>query len=59
MNACKANYICRGTNAYPEQKSDIAQQTFFEAQLQKYVHTDECTIAILNAFPIFLYDYFK
>lgn len=59
MNVCKANYICRGTNAYPKQKSDIAQQNIFEAQFQKYVNTDECTVAILNAFPIFLYDYLK
>ena len=59
MNVCKANYICRGTNAYPKQKSDIAQQNIFEAQFQKYVNTDECNVAILNAFPIFLYDYFK
>lgn len=60
MNVCKANYICCGaTNTYPKQKSDIAQQTIFEAQLQKYVNTDDCSVAILNAFPIFLYDYFK
>ncbi len=59
MNVCKANYICHGTNTYPEQKRDIAQQNIFEAQLQKYVNTADCTVAILNAFPIFLYDYFK
>lgn len=59
MNVCKANYICCGANTYPEQKSDIAQQTIFESQLQKYVNTNACSAAILNAFPIFLYDYFK
>lgn len=59
MNVCKANYICCGANTYPEQKSNIAQQSIFEAQLQKYVNTDDCSVAILNAFPIFLYDYFK
>ena len=59
MNVCKANYICCGANTYPEQKSDIAQQTIFEFQLQKYVNTDDCSMAILNDFPIFLYDYFK
>ena len=59
MNVCKANYICCDANTYPTNKSDIAQQKIFEAQLQKYVHTDACSVAILNAFPIFLYDYFK
>lgn len=59
MNVCKANYICCEANTYPEQKSDIAQRTIFESQLQKYVNTDDCSVAILNAFPIFLYDYFK
>ena len=59
MNVCKAHYICCGANTYPKNKSDIAQQNIFEAQLQKYVNTDDCSVAILNAFPIFLYDYFK
>lgn len=59
MNVRKANYICCGANTYPENKRDIAQKNIFEAQLQKYVDTDECSVAILNAFPIFLYDYFK
>lgn len=58
MNVCKANYICRGENVYPRQKSDIAQQKIFEAQLKKYVGTEDCSVAVLNAFPIFLYDYF-
>ena len=59
MNVRKANYICCDANTYPTNKRDIAQQNIFEAQLQKYVDTDECSVAILNAFPIFLYDYFK
>lgn len=59
MNVCKANYICHGANNYPGNKSDITQQNIFDSQLQKYVNTDGCSVAILNAFPIFLYDYFK
>lgn len=59
VNVCKANYICCESNTYPKQKNDIAQQTIFEAQLQKYVNTNDCSVAILNAFPIFLFDYFK
>lgn len=53
MNVCKANYICHGINTYPKQKRDIVQQNIFEAQLQNYVNTADCTVAILNAFPIF------
>ena len=59
MNVCKANYICCGVNTYPTKKTDIAQQNIFEAQLQRCVNTDNCSVAILNAFPIFLYEYFK
>ena len=34
------------------------QQDIFDSQLSKYVNTEECKVAILNAFPIFLFDYF-
>jgi hypothetical protein len=30
-----------------------------ESQLQKHVNTDNVEVAILNAFPLFLYEYFK
>ena len=30
----------------------------FEEQLSKYVNTELCEVAILSAFPIFLFDYF-
>ncbi len=30
----------------------------YDNQLTKYVGTRECKVAILNAFPIFLFDYF-
>lgn len=59
MNVCKANYICNGVNGYPANKADISQSNIFEAQQQKYVAMQECSVAILNAFPLFLYDYFK
>lgn len=34
------------------------QQDIFDSQLSKYVNTEECKVAILNALPIFLFDYF-
>lgn len=35
------------------------QAAIFEKQCKKYVNTKACCVSILNAFPIFLYDYFK
>lgn len=59
QNVSKANYICTGKNEMPEKKEDVSQQSIFDNQLAKYVQTDECCVAILNAFPLFLYEYFK
>lgn len=59
QNVSKANYICTGKNEMPEKKEDVSQQSIFENQLEKYVLTDDCCVAILNAFPLFLYEYFK
>lgn len=59
MNVSKANYLCSGINAMPITKADISQDRIFEAQLQKYVNGSNKCVAILNAFPLFLYDYFK
>lgn len=30
----------------------------FDNQLSKYVEAEDCKMAILNAFPIFLFEYF-
>lgn len=59
QNVCKANFLCQGINAIPKCKDAILQKNIFNAQLEKYVKTSECRVAILNAFPLFLYDYFK
>lgn len=59
QNVSKANFLCRGENVMPASKDDILQDKIFEAQVVKYVNTDECKVSVLNAFPIFLYDYFK
>ena len=40
-------------------KDDVAQKQIFGSQLQKHVNTDNVEVAILNAFPLFLYEYFK
>jgi len=59
QNVSKANYLCHGSYVVPASKDDILQDKIFEAQVEKYVGTAECKVSILNAFPIFLYDYFK
>lgn len=56
MNTSKANYICNDKNELPEEVN--SQKEIYDNQLAKYVGTEECKVAILNAFPIFLFDYF-
>lgn len=58
MNVCKANMLITGHNAMPTKKSDINQQTIFERQILQYVNTND-SVAILNSFPIFIYEYMK
>ncbi|MBO7510741.1 MAG: hypothetical protein J6T35_06100, partial [Bacteroidales bacterium] len=56
MNVSKANYICNDKNEIPAEAAN--QKDIFENQLSKYVETENCKVAILNAFPIFLFEYF-
>lgn len=56
MNLSKSNYVCNGRNEIPEEAD--SQKALFDNQLSKYVETEECKVAILNAFPIFLFEYF-
>lgn len=59
QNVSKANYLCKGIYKMPTSKSDIHQDKIFAAQLKDYVNTEECKVSVLNAFPLFLFDYFK
>ena len=58
MNVCKANFIISGSNKMPNQKNDINQLRLFASQKEKYVDISEC-VAVLNSFPLFLYEYLK
>ena len=58
QNVRKANFICNGQNAMPSRKEDIAQNKLFVAQKEKYVDKDD-SVAILNSFPIFLFEYLR
>lgn len=59
MNVRKANFICAGVDAIPASKEIVIQSNIYENQLTKYVNTENCRVAVLNSFPIFLYDYFR
>ena len=59
QNVCKANYICSGDNNLPETLESISQGHVFHNQQEKFVNGgDICKVSILNAFPLFLYEYF-
>ena len=59
QNVNKANYICHAKNEKPNKKEEVSQMQIFESQLQKHVNKKQSEVAILNAFPLFLYEYFK
>lgn len=58
MNVCKANWLISGKQLFPESKFDINQLEIFRSQKQKYVDRDVC-VSVLNAFPLFIFEYFK
>lgn len=53
----KANYICTENYTIPEKKDFVNQKKIFLSQLEKYVKPQD-SVAILNSFPLFLYEYF-
>lgn len=58
QNVCKANFIVSDRYEMPIKKDVIDQIAIFEGQQSKYVDVDE-TVAILNSFPLFVYEYLK
>ena len=57
QNVFKANYLTKDALSWPMNKDDVEQMPVFEAQLVKHVKPHD-EVAILNAFPLFLYYYF-
>ncbi len=57
QNVQKANMLTTDNLAWPESKDDVGQVEVFNAQLEKHVLSNN-EVAILNAFPMFLYYYF-
>ena len=58
QHTSKAFYMCEGVNNMPDSKDMVAQPRIFEAQCWDYICDGE-RVAILNGFPLFLYEYFK
>jgi hypothetical protein len=58
QHTSKANYMCEGLQRMPVDKEAVSQERIFDAQCRKYLCDGE-RIAILNGFPLFLFDYFK
>lgn len=59
QNVGKAYWLCDGEkDDVPRQKSLISQDKIFSAQVAKYVEPSE-SVAILNAFPLFVFEYLK
>lgn len=57
QNVIKANELTKDSLSWPLNKDDVEQMAVFEAQLSKHdIPYDN--VAILNAFPLFLFYYF-
>lgn len=57
QNVYKANMLTTNKHMWPLQKVDIEQIHVFNSQLEKHIIPNN-EVAILNAFPLFLYYYF-
>lgn len=57
MNVCKANHIVNGEYTMPKDVREIRQRLIFKEQNTKYINPSG-SVAILNSFPLFLFDYF-
>ncbi len=58
QNVMKANFLLTGNNEMPKGKDVINQAVIFDAQKTNYVDKTK-SVAILNSFPLFLYEYLK
>lgn len=58
QNVLKANYLCNNKLEIPADKNSISQYKIFIAQQLEYIMPKN-EVAVLSAFPIFLFEYFK
>ena len=58
LNIKKANFICTENYSIPLNKEIVNQRTIFDNQVKKYI-TPNHEVAILNAFPLFWFEFSK
>lgn len=58
QNVIKANNLCNGELTIPDDKDAISQRRVFELQLSQFIIPKD-EVAILSAFPLFNFNYFK
>lgn len=58
QNTKKANFVCNDCNDTVSDIEQITQARLFDAQKTKYVDAND-EVAILNSFPLFLFEYLK
>ena len=56
LNIKKAHFICTDNYSIPENKDSINQRNIFDNQIEKHVKTNH-EVAVLNAFPLFWFEY--
>ena len=56
LNIKKAHFICADNYSIPENKDTINQQKIFDKQIEKYIAPKQ-EVAVLNAFPLFWFEY--
>ncbi len=54
----KAHYLCSSCDTLPTSPEDVAPFKLWQAQCTKYVQRPLPVVAVVSAFPLFLYDYF-
>jgi hypothetical protein len=54
----KMNYIVNGTYVFPSEEDKVKPKEVFSKQLEKYINIDN-SVAVVSAFPMFLFDYYK
>lgn len=57
LNIKKAHFICTENYSVPSNKDFVSQKTLLNKQIEKYVNPKH-EVAILNAFPLFWFEYF-
>lgn len=58
QHVMKANYICMGANEISKNKMAVCQSNILKKQIEEYI-VPEKSVAVLCAFPLFLFEYFK